>query len=570
MSRADAGGIKTDVLIIGGGFGGMYGLYRMRQLGVSVKLFEAGADFGGTWFWNRYPGARVDSEVPFYSLSIPEVYKDWHFTERYPGHEELRRYFKHVDDVLGLRKDSYFNTVVVEASFNPQEARWHVKTRDGLEASATYILCATGSSYKKHYPSFDGLDTFTGQLIHSAEYPEAGIDMTGKKVGVIGSGATGLQIVQELGREGCDITAFVRTPNVAIPMRQRKLTKEEQSATKHLYQALYNAAKQCSSGFPYTPATKGYHECTPEERRQMFEMLYERGGFSFMLSTFPEYITDRGVNAEIYQFWVEKTRQRLQNPFKRNVLAPLEQPHWLGTKRASLEHDYYEVVDRDNVSVVDLKRTPLVRIEEKGVRTSEQLLNFDILILATGYDALTGSLLDMGLKGTDGVPLTQKWEKATFTYMGLTIPRFPNLFLSYSPQAPTSLANGPPIIEMQIDWAAAAIRKMREQGIKYIDAKQSFAEDWRNEVNAISDSTLFKGTKSWYNGGNIEGKPIEQLVYLGGLVNYERKVFGVLGEGSDQWAGFDIVRNDSTKEQTAESVKSHGAVHTEYLPVGAA
>jgi cation diffusion facilitator CzcD-associated flavoprotein CzcO len=492
--------ITSDVLIIGGGFGGMYGLHRMRQLGLTVKLFEAGADFGGTWHWNRYPGARVDSEVPFYSLSIPEVYAQWEFTERYPGHQELREYFKHVDNVLDLSKDAYFNTVVVEARYNAEDAKWHVRTKDGRHAIATYLICATGSSYKKHLPQFDGLDKYTGQLIHSAAYPEAGLDVKGKRIGVLGSGATGVQIVQELAKEDCNLTAFIRTPNVAIPMRQRKLSHEEQLANKNIYQALFNSAKQCRSGFPYTPTSGRFHDASPEERRKVYEILWERGGFPFTICNYRDFLVDRTANREIYQFWLEKTRPRIQDPFKRDVMAPLEQPHWLGTKRPSLEQDYYEMIDRPNVTVMDLKNTPIVSFQEHGIRTSEKLLELDIIVFATGYDALTGSLKDIGLVDTDGVPLSEKWKKGTFTYMGLMIPKMPNLFMVYSPQAPTALANGPAIIEKQVDWIAEAVGKMREQGIESIDAEQSSAEDWRAKVQELSDMTLFKGTRSWYTG----------------------------------------------------------------------
>lgn len=492
--------ITTDVLVIGGGFSGMYSLHRMRQLGLTVALFEAGADFGGTWHWNRYPGARVDSEVPFYAFSIPEVYNDWNFTERYPGHEELRAYIKHVDRVLGLSKDAYFDTLVVEARYRCEEAKWHVRTRDGRTAIASYLICATGSSYKKHYPQFEGLGKFTGQLIHSAEYPENGIDVTGKRIGVLGSGASGVQIVQELAKEDCKLTAFIRTPNMAIPMRQRKVGPEEQLASKNIYQTLFASAKRCRSGYPYAPASKGFHEASAEERRERYDMLWERGGFPFMIANYGAFIADRAANQEIYHFWAEKTRARIQDPFKRDVVAPLEQPHWFGTKRASLEQDYYEMLDRGNVAVVDLKKTPVVSFEEQGIRTLEGLLHFDVIVLATGYDALTGSLKNLGLVDTDGFALEEKWEKGTYTYMGLMVPKLPNLFMVYSPQAPTPLANGPAVIETQVDWIAEAIRKMQEQGIERIEAQESAAEEWRAVVQGTSDRTLFKGTESWYTG----------------------------------------------------------------------
>ncbi|KIY03363.1 uncharacterized protein Z520_00054 [Fonsecaea multimorphosa CBS 102226] len=530
--------ITTDVLIVGGGFGGIYGLYQFRKMGLRVKLFEAGSDFGGTWYWNRYPGARVDSETPYYSLSIPEVYKNWHFTERFPGHQELRRYFKHIDKTLDLSKDAYFNTVVVEAKFSTDTDEWHVRTDDGGLAKAKYLVLATGSSYKKHYPDFKNMDKFKGRLIHSALYPDEGIDVTGKKVGVIGSGATGVQIVQELAREDCQLTAFVRTPNLAQPMQQRKLTKEEQDNAKSFYQAYLQAAKQCLSGFPYNPATKTFFEATPEERLEYWEELWQRGGFSFLISNYREFLTNKDVNREMYQFWAKKVRARIKDPFKRDVMAPLDQGHWFGTKRPSLEQDYYEMIDRDNVTVVDLKATPIVEFTETGIQTSDKLHEFDIVILATGYDSVTGSLLDIGLIGTDGVPLNEKWKTGTYTYLGLTINKMPNMFMVYSPQAPTSLSNGPPIIEMQIDWICEAIRKMKEEGIRYVDAKEEAAEKWRDDIQKMNEKTLYPETDSWYMGANIPGKPREQLIYLAGLDVYNKST----KEALKTWDGFDVVK----------------------------
>lgn len=337
-------------------------------------------------------------------------------------------------------------------------------------------------------------------MIYSASYPEAGIDFKNKKVAVIGSGATGVQLVQELAREHCELTAFVRTPNLSIPMRQRKTTPEEQESMKSYYHSLYRSAKESPSGFPYRLPTKKFHEATAEERLAYYEELWKRGGFGFLLTNYQEYVSDRDLNREIYQFWVGKVRPRIKNPFKRDVLAPLEQPHWVGTKRPSLEQDYFEMMDRDNVTLVDLKRTPIVEFEERGIRTSEGLLEFDIIILATGYDAITGSLKDLGLIDTNGIPLSKRWEKGTYTYLGLTIPKFPNFFMVYSPQAPTSLSNGPAVIEIQVDWAAAAIRKMEQQGIKYIDAQQRSAEHWREQIQKINSMTLFPESKSWYMG----------------------------------------------------------------------
>ncbi|KAK4944026.1 hypothetical protein LTR10_016547 [Elasticomyces elasticus] len=529
--------ITNDILIIGGGMGGMYGLHQFRKLGLSVKLFEAGSNFGGTWFWNKYPGARVDSETPYYGLSIPEVYKSWTYSERFPGHQELRKYFAHVDKTLNLHKDAFFNTIVTEARYIDDESQWHIKTDDGGLAKAKYLVLATGSSYKKHFPAFKNLDKYRGRLIHSALYPEDGINVTGKKVGVVGSGATGVQIVQELAREDCQLTAFIRTPNVALPMHQRKLTKEEQDHAKSFYQSYFESAKQCRSGFPYNPAPKTFFDASPEERKEYWEDLWQRGGFSFLISNYREFLTNKDVNREFYAFWANKVRSRINNPQKRDVLAPLKQGHWFGTKRPSLEQDYYEMIDRDNVTVVDLNKTPIQEFDERGIRTEAgKLHEFDTIILATGYDAVTGSLLDIGLVDRDGVPLNEKWKTGTYTYLGLMIDRMPNMFMVYSPQAPTSLSNGPPIIEIQIDWIAAAIKKMQEEGVKSIDPKFEASKKWREDIQSMNDKTLYPETNSWYMGANVPGKPREQLIYLEGVDEYNRVTTAAL----NRWDGFDV------------------------------
>lgn len=546
-SNSKAETITADILIVGGGFGGMYGMHQFRKLGLSVKLLEAGSTFGGTWHWNRYPGARVDSETPYYSLSIPEVYRKWNFTERFPGHEELRRYFQHIDETLNLRKDAYFNTIVTEARYDTSAGEWHVKTDDPNRlATCKYLVFATGSSYKKNFPAFKNLDKFKGKLIHSALYPESGLDVSGKKVLVVGSGATGLQIVQTLAREGeCQLTACVRTPNFALPMRQRKVSVEEQNASKSFYQSYLQSAKQCRTGFPYDPAPKSFYDTTREERLDYWEQLWERGGFSFMVSNYDEFLTDKDVNREMYAFWADKVRARIKDPIKREILAPWKQSHWYGTKRPSLEQDFYEVIDQDHVTLLDLNKNKIEEFTATGIITSDLTgqrqeqthHDFDIVILATGYDALTGSLLDAGLIDTDGITLNEKWKQGTYTYLGLTIDKMPNLFLVYSPQAPTSLSNGPPIIETQIDWIAAAIAKMRAEGIKYIDARLEAATVWREDIQKMNALTLYPETDSWYMGANVPGKPREQLIYLGGVDKYAKEATAAL----DGWKGFDVV-----------------------------
>lgn len=501
-----ASNIEADVLVIGGGFGGVYAMYKFRQMELSVKIIEAGSYYGGTWHWNRYPGARVDSETPYYQLSIPEVWKDWTFTERFPGHAEIREYFKHVDKVLNLSKDTYFNTIVVKCDYDLKDRQWVLETHSGGMAKCKYLVLATGSSYKKHFPDFEDMDRYKGQLIHSAMFPEKGLEVKGKRVAVIGNGATGIQIVQELAKEDCDLTNYIRTPNVALPMRQRKMTQIEQECYKTFYKMSFRGARQCRSGFPYNQKDSSIWEDSEEQRNAYFEELWRRGGFSYLLSNYRDFLVDKKANKILYDFWATKTRNRIKDPTKRDIVVPRDQPTYFGTKRHSLEQDYYECIDQPNVSLVDMQKTKLSHFTEDSIVTADgNERKYDIVILATGYDFLTGSLLDLNMTDINGQSLHKKWEKGIFTYLGLMIDGLPNAFMVYSPQAPTSLANGPPIIEIQLDWIADAVEKMRKEGIDAIDAKHEEANKWRKDIQDMNEKTLFPFTDSWYMGANIRG-----------------------------------------------------------------
>lgn len=529
------GDFETEVLVIGGGFGGVYAIYKFRQLGLQVKLIEAGADFGGVWHWNRYPGARVDSEVPFYQLSIPEVYNTWNFKERFPGHEELRQYFKHVDKTLDLSKDAIFNTIVEDVSYD--NGIWLAKTRDGRVVKCKYLILATGSSYKKHYPDFKDMDKFKGELVHSAIFPTSGLDIKGKRIAVIGNGATGVQITQELAREDCELTVYIRTPNFALPMRQRTVTAEEQETSKQYYDLLFQAGKDSRPGFPYNVTTTSIWQASEEQREAKFEDLWARGGFSWLLANYRDFAVDKKANALFYDFWVKKVRARVKNKDKADIVAPVQQNQYLGTKRPSLEQDYYEAIDRDNVQIADLTKSAITNFTETGIVTTDGLREFDTVILATGYDAMTGSLMDLHLRDKHGVELQQKWKKGVYTYLGLMIDGMPNMFMVYSPQAPTALSNGPPIIEIQVDWIVDAIQKMRDEGVQAIDPQFASSDKWRSDIQAMNEKTLYPTANSWYMGANIPGKVREQLVYLGGVDTYNK----VTREAMSGWKGFDLI-----------------------------
>ncbi|KAE8140577.1 hypothetical protein BDV38DRAFT_239922 [Aspergillus pseudotamarii] len=532
MTRTD---LNVDAVVIGGGFGGCNALYRLREMGLTTKLFEAGSGFGGVWHWNGYPGARVDSEMPAYQFNIPVVWKDWHWSERFPGVEELRRYFEHVDRVLELSKDTYFNTVVSECRFDSGSGLWIVHTSTGIRATCKYLIAATGSSYKKYFPDYPGLNQYKGQLVHSAAYPD-NLNVTGKKVGIVGNGASGLQIVQELAKEDCELTVFIRTPCFALPMKQRKISPEESEMMKGYYDAIFDRCYKSVTGFPHNTKPQATSTASPEERKAIFDQLWQRGGYSFLVSNYYDFLLNEEANSIFYNYWVQQVRARMTDQKKMDLVAPLKQTYLVGTKRPSLEQDYYEMIDRENVVLHDLKKAPILEFDETGVVTAEGHRDLDIVIFATGYDAVTGSLLDLGIEDRNQVSLSEKWKDGTATHLGLMIPDAPNLFLVYGPQAPTSLANGPPFIEMEVDWICRAITKMSDEGLAYVAPTAKAAEEWKEEVRLVSENTLYPKTNSWYMGTNIPGKRREPLIYLGGMQRWWQKCNDAL----ESWEGFSI------------------------------
>ena len=428
--------LDVDVLIVGAGFGGVYLLHKLRdEMGLKCKVYEAGSALGGVWHWNCYPGARVDTAIPTYEYSIEKVWKDWTWSEKYPGWQELRKYFDHVSKVLDINKDVAFDTRVVNAQFDRKTNKWIVKTEDGRTARCRHFILATGFAAKRHFPDWKGLDTFEGIMHHSSFWPEEGLDVKGKRVAVVGTGSTGVQIAQESGRDGADVTVFQRTPNLALPMRQKKLTKEEQDAKKAKYPDMFKNRMTTFAGFPYDFSKKNTFDDTPESRERFYEYLWQNGGFEFWLSTYADMLFDWDANRQAYDFWAKKTRARIQDPVKRDILAPLEPPHAFGTKRPSLEQDYYEQFNKPNFNVVDIKKNPIVEVQPKGIVTADgKLHEFDVIALATGFDSVTGGMKNMGLLDVDGVDLRDKWKTGTWSYLGMTCNGYPNMWFLYGAQ----------------------------------------------------------------------------------------------------------------------------------------
>lgn len=527
--------VEADVIVVGAGFGGCYALHKARSAGYTVKLFEAGSDFGGVWHFNSYPGARVDSETPLYQLDLPEVWKSFSFRRKYPAHDEIKAYFKHLEEVLDLRKDAIFNARVTEAKYDPQSSRWSLITNAGHKATARYVIFATGTTNKAYIPKFPGIEQYKGTTIHPANWPN-GFDVKGKKVGIIGQGASGLQILQDLAKEECQLTVFVRNPSVAVPMRQREFSEAEREEKKNTYQALFEKGKyNNTTGYHYNTEKRRFHEVSPEKRQEHYEELWRRGGFVIFTTSFQDHAFDKVANAELYQFWAKKVRARISDPVKRDIMAPLEQNHWIGTKRPSLETDYYEMIDRPNVALVDVKQTPIQSFSENGITVENgQCIELDVVVFATGYDSVTGSLYDMNIHDKNGVILQKKWKQGIRTYLGTMIPDMPNAFILYGPQSPSSLANGPPFLELQVDWVMKLLSKAKNEGIANVEPSAKAAQFWSDTTNAVYQHLLHRETPSWWNGSNIPGKKQEPLIWFGGLQAWREWC----DKGLEDWSQF--------------------------------
>ncbi|KAK2785578.1 hypothetical protein FQN52_008357 [Onygenales sp. PD_12] len=511
---------ELDALIVGAGFGGVYQLWKLRNEGYKTLLVDTASDFGGVWYWNCYPGARVDSDIPHYEFSMPELWKDWTWSERFPGGEELRKYFAHCDKKLDLRKDCLFNTTVASAVFNDNDKRWHITTKDSKIFIAKYLLLNTGFAAKRYTPDFKGLDTFQGQWFHSSFWPQGGLDMTGKKVAIVGTGSTGVQIIQEAAKVAKEVTVFQRTPNLALPMGQVKYTNGEQREPREKYPELFKVRNTTFGGFTWDFIGRNTFDDTPEQRRETYEMLWKKGDFAFWLAGYQDTLFVKESNTEAYLFWKEKTRQRIKDPRKRDILAPEVQPHAFGCKRISLEQNYFDLFNQDNVDVVDVNAEPIVEITPKGIKTAEKEIEVDLLVVATGFDSITGGLKMIDIRGPSGVSLTEKWANGSLTYLGMSVSGFPNMFFTYGPQAPTALCNGPTCAELQGDWIVDCMNYMREKNLATINATSEAELAWKQDVHNFAYASLLPTTKSWYMGDNIPGKPRESLNYLGGLPTY--------------------------------------------------
>lgn len=523
MSRAESTKnieFDHDVLIVGAGFGGLYQLHRLRELGLSVSLIEAGSGLGGIWYWNCYPGARVDSHIPVYEYSDEKIWRDWYWEERFPDWTELRRYFEHVDSIWDLSRDIRFNTRVNGAEWDESTCCWQVETDAGDVVRARFVVLCTGFAAKSYTPDFLGLGDFEGACHHTAHWPQEGIDMTGLRVGIIGTGASGVQVVQEAAKIAAQVTVFQRTPILALAMQQRRLTREEQDEAKARYPEIFEMRTKSNSGFDFPETGISALSVSDEERRATYERLWEAGGFSFWAGGYSDILLSEEANRTAYDFWREKVRARINDPELAEKLAPTEPPHPFGVKRPSLEQNYYDVFNQDNVKLVDLKATPIERITSEGIQTSEGHHDFDLIVMATGFDAVTGGLTNINIRGCSGSTLKDHWQQGPRTHLGVASAGFPNLLYIYGPQSPSGFCNGPTCAEVQGDWVVELIEYLRDNGITRIETTSEAEQAWRDQVHALASMSLFPRADSWYMGANIPGKPREMLNWPGGLQLY--------------------------------------------------
>jgi cyclohexanone monooxygenase len=533
-----AGAGEVDVLIAGAGFAGLYQLYRLRQLGFSVRLFEAGADLGGIWYWNCYPGARVDTHVPMYEYSLEKLWRDWSWTERFPSWQELRDYFHYVDDKLELSPDIQFESRVEKATFDETHHQWLLEADTGEQVRARFLVLCTGFGSKPYVPHIEGLEDFAGECHHTARWPQEGLSFAGKRVGIIGTGASGVQVAQAASQEAKHLTVFQRTPCLALPMRQQRLTAEIQRRMKEDYPKRFQARQSTFGGFDFDFQEQSALEVPESERNAKYEELWAKGGFHFWIGTYFDVLTDEEANATAYRFWRDKTRARIADPAMADKLAPMQPPHPFGTKRPSLEQGYFEVFNQANVSLVDVRESPIEAVTATGVRTGDGREHpLDVLVLATGFDAVTGGLTSIDIHGTNGPTLKEYWADGAKTYLGMASAGFPNMLYIYGPQSPSGFCNGPTCAEAQGDWVVDCLSYLREQGLSRIEALATAEADWGRHTAEAGDATLFPLADSWYMGANIPGKKREILNYPGGLKLYLEQCEAAATKG---YEGFEL------------------------------
>ncbi|NIL85913.1 Phenylacetone monooxygenase [Rhodococcus fascians] len=518
-----------DVAIVGAGFAGLYMLYKAREQGMNAKVFERGDGVGGTWYWNRYPGARCDVESFYYSYSFsPELDQEWNWTERYPTQPEILAYLNHVADRFDLRDDICLETEIVSAHYDDSSTLWNLTSARGHEFTTKFFVMASGNLSTAQIPSFPGLNDFTGETYHTGNWPENDVDFRGKSVAIIGTGSSGIQVIPEIAQQAEHVTVLQRTPSFSMPARNTPLTDGEISEVKKNYASLRLTSRNSAAGAPYPPSTDSAFDVSDEERTARFEQYWSMGGARIM-NAFADLMTSQKANDTVAEFVRSKISESVADKDRAKILTP--EGFALGSKRVCVDTNYYETFNRDNVDIIDVSASPIERITADGIATARARVEVDAIVFATGYDAMTGALLAVDIRGKGGTSLRDQWSGGPKTYLGVAVSGFPNMFIVTGPQSPSVLGNVVVSIEQHVEFIADHIKFMDDKG--YITSQPEFdaQEEWVRHVAEVGETTLFSTGASWYVGANIPGKPRVFMPYIGGVGNFRAMCDEIAAEG---------------------------------------
>ncbi|WP_068071928.1 flavin-containing monooxygenase [Novosphingobium lentum] len=510
---------EFDAIIIGAGFGGLRALHETRRLGLSTALFDAGSDVGGTWYWNRYPGARTDSEAWAYCYSFSkELQDEWDWPERMPTWDQVQAYLAHVANKFDMRKDIRFGTTVESCIYDEAANRWDISTSDGQVYRCKYFISAVGWFAIACQPPFGGLERFKGEWYMSSKWPKQQVDFAGKRVGIVGSGSTAVQILPVVAKAAAHVTMFQRTPNYVLPGRNHPLDDVDRQSIKDNYDAIWQQVRRQVFAFPMETSALTFDDVDDAQRQQIFEAGWEAGGFRFLFETFADILTDKRTNAAAAEFVRAKIRSLVKDPATAELMCP---KYPIALKRPPLGNFFYESFNRPNVRLVDVSEHPLLEATEKGLRTAVEEHELDIIIFAIGFDAVTGPLTHMDVRGRGGELIRDKWDAGPRTHLGIAVDGFPNMFIITGPQSPFS--NVPPVVDAAVDWIGRIITKARAEGAEAIEVRPDAVDGWVQLMQELLDSTLLGAAtelKSWFMGANIPGKAHAPLHYFGGAAGY--------------------------------------------------
>ena len=525
----------VDVAVIGAGFSGLYMVYQLKQLGLSHRAFERGGGVGGTWYWNRYPGAYCDSESGVYSFSFaPELDQEWTWATRYPSQTEILGYLDHVAERFDLKSSFDFNTSVTAAHYDESRDLWVVETSAGERIEARFVITAVGCLSAGQAPPFPGIENFKGDWYHTGEWPHGGVDFAGKRVGIIGTGSSAVQAIPIIAEEAAHLTVFQRTPHFVVPAGNNRLSPERQNELKRDAEAIHHKCRTTPLGHVFEFSTDSAVAVGEEARRQHFEADWSKGGLQIVYGSFYDLPFDQQANDMAADFVRSKVWETVRDPEVAAKLIPYGYP--IGAKRLVQGTNYYETYNRPNVELVDVRNAPIEEITATGIRTSDRRVDLDVIVFATGYDAMTGSLTRIDIRGRKGLPLADKWSDGWSTYLGLATAGFPNLFMITGPGSPSVLTNMPTAIEQHVEWVTECLRYMTEHKASAIEAEPEAEVQWVDHVDEIAAQTLFPKADSWYMGANIDGKPRKFTVYVGGCDVYRKRCDEVAAAGYEGFA----------------------------------